>query len=118
MAESKLIGTSPADLEPQIMLMGTCQTLRVKRVGAVYFLECLHQTRKLDANGVEIVEDLWKSFAVAKGPDAWQEAQQCLCRTNIQVMKTIQQDLAQKAIAKEGIANPHDRHDCDPVPEC
>jgi hypothetical protein len=77
-----------SDLDPEIIAMGTCRMLRIKRVGAVFFVENLHQTRTLDERAnVEIVTDNWKSVAIAKGKDARQEAFEFLQEANIKVIK-------------------------------
>lgn len=79
---------SESDLIPEIIAMGTCRMLRIKRVGDVFFVENLHQVRTLsEQTGGEIVTDHWKSVAIAKGKDARQEAFEWLQQANIDVIK-------------------------------
>lgn len=78
-----------AALEPRILSMGTCRVLRVKQVGAVFFVE----------NDVGHIDELqqrsedWKIVAVSKGEHAYKEAHDFLMRANGDVLRTLAEDM-------------------------
>jgi len=73
--------------EPEIISMGTCGGLRVKRVGPTFFIENAHLVR--DEAGVQ--STTWKVVAVAQGPKAYQEAHMGLHDANKQVVEMLNQ---------------------------
>lgn len=76
------------DTEPQIICIGTTRGLRVKRVGLTYFVENAHIERDRNEHG----DITWKVVAVAKGPDARNEAIEWLCQANKEVAATMEKD--------------------------
>lgn len=56
-------------LIPEILAIGTTRQVRVRRVGRVFFVENLRQSRALGPDGAEVVKDEWVPVAVAKGGD-------------------------------------------------
>lgn len=82
-AAAPIVSLSEADLTPEVISMGTCRMLRIRRIGAVFFVENLFQERAADGT----VTDQWKSVAVAKGANARIEALQWLQTANEEAIR-------------------------------
>lgn len=82
----------PQDLLPQVISVGTSRALRVERVGRTYFVKSLSFLRSLSEDGSEILEEQWKTVAVAEGRAARSEAIDWLNNANRQVLAMMEQD--------------------------
>ena len=82
-----------ADLEPEVVSMGTCRALRIRRIGLTYLVENLKLKRRLDEDGEEVVEDDWAIVAISKGKTAREDAHGWMRDANADVMRIIEQDM-------------------------
>lgn len=81
------------NLDPEILAMGTCRALRLKRIGRTFLVESANYSR--DQN--DHVETVWKTVAISKGGDdkkSYVDAMEFLAAANQKVLNIIATDHA------------------------
>lgn len=73
-----------ADIEGQIIAIGTSRMLRIRHTGLKFFVEQMAYHRAAD----DSVSESWSTVAVATGPTARGEAFEWLGRANQEIIKT------------------------------
>lgn len=73
-------------VQPEVVSIGTCRVLRIRRIGRVFFIEQNQQERVIDDKGERLVDN-WIGIAVSKGEKARAEAHDFLDNANAQFIQ-------------------------------
>lgn len=81
---------SERELVPEVIAMGTCRILRLRRIGTTHLVEQNRFHRRV-VDGTEVIDDNWQTVAIVK-PDGKDkspraEAMEWMCRANHQIMQ-------------------------------
>lgn len=92
-------------LEPRVISIGTCRTLRIRQIGVVFFVENNQPQRKED----DSLEDHWKVVAVVKKDHTgrnphtpWDEAHMWLADANEKVMALANEAMRRAGVTRRG----------------
>jgi hypothetical protein len=79
------------NLDPEILSIGTCRAVRLKRIGRTFLIESAHYER--DRN--DHVNTVWKTVAISKGGNdhkSYVDAMEFLSSANIKVLEFIEKE--------------------------
>lgn len=97
----KQLSAGGGDLTPEVISIGTCRALRIRRIGLTYMVENNHLSR----DGVGATSDNWKVVAVVKPdqdpkkPSAHVQAHRWLADANEKVFALMDEDMRRSEAA-------------------